>query len=135
MILADRLTAFAERLRELLRESFGAVFTVGDSRSLLRGAKRLQPNVIVLDLAFGEQGTAQLIRQLKAQVPDARIIALTLYEDPAVARAAMAEGADGVVLKRAIGDDLLPAIDSVLSGGRFASACFEADLPPAALLP
>ena len=127
MILADRLTPLADRLRELLRESFGAVFTVGDSRSLLGGAKRLQPNVIIVDLSFGEQGTAPLIRQLKAEVPNARIIALTLYEDRAIAEAAMAEGADGVVLKRSIGDDLLPAVDAVLSGESFVSSCFETD--------
>lgn len=134
MILADRLTALADRLRELLRESFGAVFTVGDSRSLLDGAKRLQPTVVVVDLAFGEQGTAQLIRQLKMVVPDSRIVALTLYEDRAFAQAAMAEGADAVVLKRSIGDELLPAIDTVLSGGHFASPCFELGLPVAAPL-
>ena len=129
VMVGDRLTALTDRLRELLRECFGTVFTVGDSRSLLEGAQRLRPALIVVDLALAEEGTAQLIRELKSNVPESRIIALTLYEDPAVAQAAMAEGADGVVLKRLIGDDLLPAIDMVLSGRPFTSSCFEADLP------
>ena len=129
-ILADGHAVLAERLRDLLRAVSGTVLTVADSQSLLDGARRLRPDLIVVDLGFGDEGITKLLRQLTADVPEARLIVLSLYDDPEIARAALAEGADGVVVKRSIGDDLLEAIDRVLSGSTFVSPCFLAD-PPA----
>ena len=126
-ILADRNSALADRLRELLRTTVGTVFTVTDSESLLEGVRRLSPGLILVDLGFGEQGATQLLRDINAVLPDARIIALSLYDDPVVANTALAEGASGVVLKRSIGDDLLAAVDAVLAGDVFMSSCFEID--------
>lgn len=123
-ILADRHTALADRLRELLRAVAGTVVTVTDSRSLLESARRLHPELIVVDLAFGEEGIGQLLQKLKADVPDARLIVLSLYDDPEIARAALAEGADGIVVKRTIADDLLEAVDRVLAGSTYVSPAF-----------
>lgn len=129
-ILADRHTVLADRLRELLRSVSRTVLTVADSQSLLDGARRLRPDLIVVDLGFGEEGITMLLRQLKADVPAVRLIVLSLYDDPEIARAALAEGADGIVVKHSIGDELLEAIDRVLSGSTFMSPCFLAP-PPA----
>lgn len=126
-ILADHHAAVTDRLRELLCSAFGTVFTVADAQSLQEGVRRLAPGLVVVDLGFGEHGTLQLLRQVKSDVPQVRTIALSLYDDPAVGQAALAAGADGVVLKRAIGDDLLEAVDAVLSGKTYVSACFEAE--------
>lgn len=126
-ILADRHSVLAERLRDLLRTAFGTVFTVADSESLLEGVRRLTPGLILVDLGFGEQGATFLLRDINSVLPAARIIALSLYDDAAVAHAAIAAGAQGVVLKRSIGDDLLPAVDAVMSGNTFVSPGFETE--------
>lgn len=126
-ILADRHSALADRLRELLLRVAGTVVTVGDPQSLLHGARRLRPDLIVVDLGFGPDGLSNLLQQLKADVPEARLIVLSLYEDPEIARAALADGADGIVLKREIGDDLLEAIDQVIAGSTYASPSFFLD--------
>ncbi len=128
-ILADRHTALADRLRELLRAVCDTVVTVADTRSLLDGARRLRPNLIVIDLGFGEDGITNLLHELKADVPDARLIVLSLHDDPEIARAALAEGADGIVAKQSIAEDLLESIDRVLSGSTFVSPCFLAPPP------
>jgi DNA-binding NarL/FixJ family response regulator len=127
-ILADGHSAVAERLRDLLRAVSDSVVTVADSQSLLFGAQRLRPDLIVVDLGFGQDGLAPLLHRLKAEVPAARLIVLSLYEDAEIARAALASGADAIVLKRDIGDDLLEAIDRVLSGSTFISPSFFNDL-------
>ncbi|MDX1405080.1 MAG: response regulator [Woeseiaceae bacterium] len=126
-ILADVHSAYVDRLHELLRVTFDSIFTVAETRSLLDGARRLTPALIIVDLGFSEQGMPHLLHTLKADVPESRTIVLSHCDDPAVAQATMAEGADGVVLKSLIADDLLPAVDAILAGGRFASACFQAD--------
>ena len=126
-ILADRHSVISDRIRDLLRASFGTIFTVADPASLLQGALHLAPALIAVDLSFDEQGAAHLIRRIRTVLPDARIIALSLYDNPAVAQAVIAAGAAGVVLKRSIGDDLLPAVDTVLAGGTYVSPGFEPD--------
>ena len=126
-ILADRNSALADRLRELLRTTVGTVFTVTDCESLLEGVRRLSPGLVLVDLGFGEQGATQLLREINSVLPTAKLVALSLYDDPVVAQTALAEGASGVVLKRSIGDDLLAAVDTVLAGGTFVSSCFESD--------
>jgi DNA-binding NarL/FixJ family response regulator len=123
-ILADGHSALADRLRDLLRAVSDSVVTVADSQSLLVGARRLRPDLIVVDLAFGQDGLTPLLHKLKADVPAARLIVLSLYEEPEIARSALANGADAIVLKRDIGDDLLEAIDRVLSGATFVSPGF-----------
>lgn len=135
VLLADRFTALTGRLQDLLNASCGVVLTVGNSHSLLEGAARLKPGLIVLDLGFDEDSTLPLLGKLKADLPDVRIIVLSPYDDPAVAVSALAHGANGVVLKRWIGEDLLLAIDDVSAGGTFLSACFETwPLPAGTLL-
>ena len=128
-ILADRNAPLADRLRQLLTTVSGTVFSVADPESLLDGARRLKPGLLILDLGFAEHDAMQLLRQIKAEVPQARLIVLSLYDDPLIADATLAEGADGIVLKRSIGDDLLPAVDAVLSGGTFVSPGFQHDRP------
>ncbi len=128
-ILADRHTALADRLRDLLRAVSGTVVSVADSESLLDSARRLRPDLIVIDLGFGQDGLATLLHQLKADVPEARLIVLSLYEDPEIARAALADGADGIVVKRDIADELLNAVDRVRSGSTFVSPSFLASSP------
>jgi DNA-binding NarL/FixJ family response regulator len=51
-----------------------------------------------------------------------KLILLSVHDEPSAARATMAAGADGFVLKRSIGTELLTAIDTVLAGGTFVSA-------------
>lgn len=111
----------------MLHDTFSTIFTVAESRSLLEGARRLAPSLIIVDIGVSEHGMLPLLQQLDAEVPDARIVVLSLSDDPAVAHAAMAGGADGVVLKRRIAEDLLPAIDTILAGGTFQSAQFSAE--------
>ena len=47
------------------------------------------------------------------------MLLLSVHDEPSVLRSAVAAGADGIVLKRAIATDLLPAVDAVLAGRRY----------------
>lgn len=125
-ILADRNAPLADRLRQLLATVSGSVFLVADPRSLLDGARRLDPALLILDLGFTEDGGMKLLQQLRSEVPQAWVIVLSLYDDPTIAKEALLDGASGVVLKRAIGEDLLQAVETVLAGGTYISPSFQA---------
>lgn len=124
-ILADRHAALAERLRHLLRTVTGSVFLVGDNESLMDGARRLRPGLVIVDLGFAEDGTTELLHRIKAEVPECRVIVLSLHDDPSIARATLAEGANAVVLKAEIAEELLDAVDTVMSGRTFVSPSFN----------
>jgi len=64
----------------------------------------------------------QAARLLKKEQPDARILFLTVHEEPAAVAEALAIGVAGYVLKRSAAADLIPALRQVLQGGRFVSA-------------
>jgi DNA-binding NarL/FixJ family response regulator len=103
----------------LLETVFDTTFTVADADSLIQGTDRLQPTMIVLDLAVAEGEFAGLIRQLRKSSVASKVIALTVHNDPAVVDALLSAGADGVVLKHMIAGDLMVAIDKTLEGGSF----------------
>lgn len=110
-LLGNRHDALSEGLRGLLETTFDAVFTAGDGASLLEGAERLRPDVIVADLALVQSGCLDLIRKLRARASESQLIVITSHEDSNVEVAVRAAGADCVIVKRAIATDLLPAID------------------------
>ena len=121
VLLADRHHGLTEGVRGLLETSFSEVFMVAEQTSLLEGAARLQPTLIVVDLTLAGGDAARLLRGLRSRAPEAKVLLLTVHDEPTVTSAVMAAGADGVVLKRSIATDLLPAVDSVLAGGRYVS--------------
>jgi len=110
-LLGNRHGALNEGLRGLLETMFDAVFAAGDGASLLEGAERLRPDVIVADLALVQSDGLDLIRRLRAKAAGAQLIVITSHDDSNVEVAVRAAGADCVIVKRAIATDLLPAID------------------------
>jgi len=121
VLLADRNHRLSEGVRGLLESSFSNVFMVADQTSLIEGAQRLLPELMVVDVSLAQGDIAELLRSIRAGAPAAKVLLLSVHDEAAVADAAMAAGADGLVLKRAIPTDLLPAIDALLAGGRYVS--------------
>jgi DNA-binding NarL/FixJ family response regulator len=119
VLIADRHNGLFERIRGLLETTFDQVFLVTDKSSLIAGTGRLQPSVIVMDLSYAAGNLSDLIRELREQAPAAKLLLLSVHDEPTVVASAVASGADGLVLKRAIANDLMPAIDAVLAGQRY----------------
>jgi DNA-binding NarL/FixJ family response regulator len=121
LLLADRHQGLLEGIQGLLRSLFDAVVTVSDEYSLIEIARKVEPDLAVLDLALAPDGLA-MIRRLRASCPDQRVILLSPHEEDRVADAARRAGVQGFVLKRRIAEDLIPAAEAVLAGGRYPAA-------------
>lgn len=112
---------------------------VGEAGSLidaLEVAAHARPDVICLDLAMpGPSGVAS-VERLRAAVPAARIVVVTMHDDPAYVRTAIAMGAAGYVNKSAADTELISAIRAVASGRVFIdvgdAATLESILTPRA---
>ena len=121
VLLAERHHRLSEGVRGLLETAFGGVFMVADQTSLMEGAERLSPALVVVDVSLAQGDIADLLHSIRERAPAAKVLLLSVHDEPAVASAAFAAGADGLVLKRAIATDLLPAVDALLAGQRYTS--------------
>jgi DNA-binding NarL/FixJ family response regulator len=128
-ILADRHAVLAERVRDLLEADFQTVYVVADVPSLREGARELAPALIVLDLSLGGRDSPRLLQEIHELSPASRVIVLTLHDEAAVARMALASGAHSVVLKRSIGSDFLDAVSAVLRGEQYVSSDYDLTAP------
>jgi DNA-binding NarL/FixJ family response regulator len=126
VLLADKHHGLIEGVRGLLETAFGTVFMVGDEASLLDGVERLEPSVIVVDLAFAGGNWLHVLRTLRERSALSKVIVLSMYDELSVARAALGAGANGFVLKRTLATDMLDAIEAVLDDKSYISPCVQA---------
>ena len=121
VLLADRHHGLRDGVRGLLEAEFETVFMVADEASLLEGAGRLAPAVVVVDLSFSGGDVRGLLARVGERSPASKLLLLTVHDGPTVADAALDAGADGVVLKRSLATDLMPAVAALLAGKRYLS--------------
>jgi DNA-binding NarL/FixJ family response regulator len=118
LLLADDHAETAELLSSLLRPEFDVIAQVHDGHALVSAAERLSPDVIVTDISMpGLDGIVAATAILR-QNPAARIVFVTVHDDPSLIDRGLATGALGYVLKLAAGDDLIPAVRAALNGER-----------------
>jgi DNA-binding NarL/FixJ family response regulator len=118
VLLADRHHGLRDSVRGLLESAFETVFMVADEASLLEGAGRLNPPVIVLELELAGGDFRGLLKRINGRSPDSRILVLTVHDERTVIESVLAAGACAVVLKRNLIIDLLPAVDALRTGNR-----------------
>ena len=119
MLLASLHPRLADGLRGLMEASFESVFIVADSHSLRRGARTLQPALMVIDLTLAEGRLDALLTDLRRLAPQSRTLLLSDYDDPGADAAALDAGAAGVLHKTTLAADLSSAVDAVLAGQRY----------------
>src|SRR4051812_28048124 len=91
----------------------------GDIRDAVFKTRRHKPDLIVLDVALPDGNGIEAIGRLLEEAPDARVLMLSMEDDPHNVRQAFANGASGYVLKEAAQEELAAAIREVSSGGRY----------------
>jgi DNA-binding NarL/FixJ family response regulator len=116
ILLADDHTFLLQACEKMLELEFDipAVFT--DGRALLEAAPALKPDAIVLDIGMPLLNGLDAARELKKLLPRVKLIFLTMYPDPELAREAIQAGASGYLLKTSAASELLKAIKEALKG-------------------
>jgi DNA-binding NarL/FixJ family response regulator len=119
VLLADDHTLLRDGIRALVASAgdMTVVAEAADGREAIEQAKRTQPDVILLDIAMPGLGGLESVPVLRRDVPSARILILTQYEQPEYVRRFLQLGVGGYVLKKAAGAELLSAIRAVHRGG------------------
>ncbi len=118
MLLADDHAVLRSGLRLLLtsQNEFEVVGEASSGTETLFLAEQLQPDLILLDLSMPVLGGLDALPTLLKLVPYARILILTMHDDPQYLRQALEHGASGYVLKKAADTELISAIHAILRG-------------------
>jgi two-component system response regulator NreC len=121
VLIADDHAILRSGLRLLIsgQPDMDVVGEAGDFDEVIRLAGSLSPDVITLDLKMPGGSGLGAIERLRAGACAARIIVLTMHDDPAYVRSALAAGASGYLAKSAADTALLGAIRAVHRGRLF----------------
>lgn len=127
VFLADDHEAVLRATAALLGSRFEVVGTATDGRSLIDGVLRLKPDLLIVDISMPILNGIEAVRQLKQGGSTAKVVFLTVHDDPDFAQAAIAVGAGGYVIKPRLASDLIPAVQEVLAGRNFVSPTLAAE--------
>lgn len=117
VLIVDDHAVVRAGLRMLIESQPGltVVGEAGNGAEALAAARE-QPDIILLDLALGEDNALDFLPKLLATAPRARVLILTGMHDPELHRRAARLGAVGLVFKEQAPETLLKAIEKVHAG-------------------
>jgi DNA-binding NarL/FixJ family response regulator len=115
-LLAAPHHGLSEGIRSLLGTVFETVVMVVDERSLCEAARQLRPRMTIVDLVLARGDVQGLVGRLRLACAGMKVIFLSVHDEPAIAQAIRMAGADGLVVKGRIANDLLSAVAVVLRG-------------------
>jgi DNA-binding response OmpR family regulator len=110
LLIVDDHAGLVRAVSRLLAMHYDVVGSVADGRGALEAAKRLQPDVIVLDVNLPDMDGLTVCRQLTQCHAAIKVIIFTAMNEPELKRRAFEVGAADFVHKLAAGDELLAAI-------------------------
>jgi DNA-binding NarL/FixJ family response regulator len=135
VLLVDDHALIRRGLADLIRyeSDLKVAGEAANGQEAVEAARKLNPDIIVMDLMMPEMDGVEATRRIKAERPDSRILILTTFGTSADVARAMAAGASGAMMKDAETDDQLAAIRAVAAGGKAFSPGIEKtlnELPP-----
>jgi DNA-binding NarL/FixJ family response regulator len=121
LLLVDDHTLVRAGLRALFDQQadMQVVAEAGSAVEAMSQARAALPDVVILDLTMPGGGGLELIGKLLALEPKPHVLVLSMHDDPAYARSALAAGAAGYVVKTVREADLLSAVRAIRRGQVF----------------
>jgi two-component system response regulator NreC len=118
ILLADDHGVLRAGLRALLNaeDDLEVIGEAADGDQVLQLARRLKPDLVLMDISMPGTGGLEATRQLLAELPEAKVLLLTVHDDQGLLQEAIRSGASGYILKRAAESELINAIHAVVRG-------------------
>jgi DNA-binding NarL/FixJ family response regulator len=123
VVLVEDHKLFREGMKAMLnsREDLEVVAEAKDGLEAIRCIKKNNPDLLVLDLSMPRLSGISVIKDIRPQFPDLKILVLSIHESDQYVLEAFEAGANGYCIKDASRDELMIAIDSVLHGKKYIS--------------
>ncbi|MFJ8091669.1 response regulator transcription factor [Streptomyces griseofuscus] len=118
VVVADDQTVVREGIVMLLGLLPGVevIGAAGDGEEAVRLVGELAPDVVLMDLRMPRCDGVEATRRIREQYPDTQVVVLTTYADDESLFPALRAGARGYLTKDAGGEEIVRAVESVLSG-------------------
>jgi len=123
ILIADDHELIRRGMREVLRTERN-VIVVGEAMTgleVLEQVEKLQPDVVIMDLAMPELDGVEATRRIRAISPSTTVLIVSMHDSHAMIRQALDAGAQGYVLKTDLSFNLKAGLREVLSGRSYLS--------------
>jgi two-component system response regulator NreC len=121
VLIVDDHAVVRSGLRLVLDAEDGieVVGEAGDSRYAVFETRSKKPDVILMDVVMPGKSGIETIPDVLKDAPSAKVLVLSMQDDPHYVREAFAAGASGYILKEAADTDVVAAVREVAAGGRY----------------
>jgi len=121
IVVVDDHAVVRSGLRLLLaaEDDLAVVGEAGNAREAVFEVRARKPDVILLDVVMPGESGIEALPKLLHEAPGAKVLVLSMQDDPNYVREAFAAGASGYVLKEAADTEVVAAIREVAAGGRY----------------
>ena len=118
VLLAEDHVIVREGTTEMIQREpdMEVIGEASDGEEAVRLAARLQPNVVIMDIAMPKLNGIEATKQIKARYPSIAVLILTAYDNDEYIFALLEAGAAGYLLKNVRGKELVEAVRSVYAG-------------------
>ena len=110
-VVRQGLSAMLDR-----RPGFQVVAEAGTVAEALDAARRFRPDLVVMDVRLPDGSGVEACRDIRAEMPETRVVMLTSYPDEEAVLAAIIAGASGYLLKQVRARDLVAGLEAVGRG-------------------
>jgi len=123
ILLADDHRIMRDGLRSLIAKQAGmeVVAEADNGRAALKLARKLQPDVIVMDINMPDLNGIEATRQITAELPDTKIVAFSMHTDHQFVAGALKAGVSGYLQKDSAFEELALAIRTVVANRTYLS--------------
>ncbi len=98
------------------RPEFHVVAEAGTAAEAVQAARRFRPDLVVMDVRLPDGSGIEACREIRAEMPETRVVILTSYPDEDAVLSAIVAGASGYLLKQVRARDLVAALEAVGRG-------------------
>ena len=121
LIIAEDHAEMRDKVASALEPNFSVVGFASNGKELLDAESKINPDVIVLDISMPVMNGIEAANLLRQRASKAKIVFLTMHDEPEFLEAALDAGALGYVIKSRLISDLGPALREAMAGRRFVS--------------
>jgi two-component system response regulator NreC len=121
IVIVDDHAVVRSGLRLLLdkEDDLETVGEAGSAREAVFEVRAQKPDIVLMDVVLPDKSGLEATPDVLKEAPDARVLVLSMQDDPSYVRQAFAAGASGYILKEAADEELVAAVREVAEGGRY----------------